>query len=137
MQIGACTNLASAFLLCLLLNSAHSNASSPEQLTPNEFQGTDTERIQFAIDAAEGKSNLVTIPRINSNGTSVWKIDHAILLPSDVTVILDNCVIQLSDLCRDNMFRSNNVGVGIEAPAWNRNIRLLGLGNVFLKGADN
>ncbi len=106
-------------------------------ITPNDFQGSDTERIQQAVRAARGTTNLVKIPRSNANGTTVWKIDEAILLPSDLTLILDNCTIQLSDSCRDNMFRSDNAGLGVENPEWNKNIHIIGQGNVVLKGADN
>ncbi|GAB3277101.1 hypothetical protein GCM10027347_50910 [Larkinella harenae] len=106
-------------------------------ITPNAFSGTDSQRIRQAIRAARGTTNLVTIPRQNGNGGTIWKVDEAILLPSDMTVMLDNCTIQLSDSCRDNMFRSDNVGIGIEAPVWNRNIHLVGVGQVVLKGADN
>lgn len=108
-----------------------------QDITPNNFTGTDIERIQAAINSARGTTNKVVIPKRNSNGTNIWKIDSAILLPANITVILDNCVIQLSDLCRDNMFRSDNVGIGITNPKWNRNISIIGIGDVLLKGADN
>ena len=74
---------------------------------------------------------------MNSNGTNIWLLDNAILLPSNMTVILDNCTLQLSDKCRDNMFRSDNVGLGITHPEWNRHINIIGIGDVYLKGADN
>ncbi len=108
-----------------------------EEITPNNFSGTDSERIRQAIRAARGTTNLVRIPRQNANGTNIWKLDEAILLPGDMTVMLDNCTIQLSDSCRDNMFRSDNVGAGIENPVWSKNIHLVGVGKVVLKGADN
>ena len=107
------------------------------EITPNQFQGTDIQRIRAAIEAAKGTTNTVVIPKRNSNGTSIWKIDSAILLPGNMTVILDNCVIQLSDNCRDNMFRSDNVGIGISDPKWISDVSLVGIGNVILKGADN
>lgn len=106
-------------------------------ITPNDFKGTDTERIQSAIDAAKGTTNKIVIPMNNAKGGNTWKIDRAILLPSNITVILDNCIIQLSDQSRDNMFRSDNVGVGISNPGWNYNINIIGVGDVHLKGADN
>lgn len=70
---------------------------------PNDFKGSDTHRIQAAVNAAKGTTNSITIPQRNANGTTIWKIDQAILLPSEMTVILENCVIQLSDSCRDNI----------------------------------
>ena len=104
---------------------------------PNQFEGNDIQRIRSAIDAAKGSTQKVVIPSRNSNGTSLWLLDSAILLPSNMTVILDNCTIQLSDQCRDNMFRSDNVGIWIANPAWNENISIIGLGDVILKGANN
>lgn len=106
-------------------------------ISPNDFKGTDTERIQAAVNAAKGTTNKIVIPMQNAKGGNSWKIDRAILLPSNMTVILDNCIIQLSDLCRDNMFRSDNVGIGIANPGWNYNISIVGIGDVELKGADN
>ncbi len=105
--------------------------------TPNDFTGSDTERIQAAIDAAKGTSGKVIIPADNANGKNLWEIDRAILLPSDMTVILDNCTLRLSDNSRDNLFRSDNVGEGIRQPTWNRNIRIIGVGEVRLQGALN
>ena len=35
------------------------------------------------------------------------------------------------------MFRSNNVGIGITDPVWNKNINIIGIGDVYLKGANN
>jgi len=108
-----------------------------EEITPNLFKGTDTERIHQAINAAKGTTNLVRIPRQNANGTSIWLLNSAILLPGNMTILLDNCTLQLSDKCRDNMFRSDNVGEGITNPVWNQNISIIGVGDVTLKGADN
>lgn len=125
-------------VLCLIcLFSVFAKAGDKDPISPNQFKGSDIQRIQAAINAAKGKSNLVVIPAVNSNGSKIWKIDQAILLPSDMTVMLDNCTIQLSDSCRDNMFRSDNVGIGVTSPSWNKNIHLIGIGEVILKGADN
>jgi len=121
------------FLACLL----QANAKHGHVITPNGFSGSDIERIRQAIAAAKGTTNKVVIPQWNSNGTTYWEIDSAILLPSNMTVILDNCTIRLSDRCRDNMFRSDNVGVGISHPDWNYNIQIVGVGEALLQGAAN
>ena len=122
--------------LAALLLGCSLQARGP--ITPNDFKGSDTRRIQAAVDAAAGKGvNSVTIPRSNSNGTAVWMIDSAILLPSGMTVILDDCTMQLSDECRDNMFRSNNVGAGITDPEWNKDISIIGTGKATIRGASN
>src|SRR5690606_15665893 len=121
----------------VLAQKGEVNAGKLCQITPNGFTGTDTERIQAAIEAAKGTTDMVVIPKRNANGTQIWKIDSAILLPDNMTVILDNCIIQLSDKSRDNMFRSDNAGIGITDPEWNHNISIIGVGDVVLKGADN
>src|SRR3546814_658475 len=59
------------------------------------------------------------------------------LWPSDSTSLFENCTLQLSDQSRDNIFRSDNVGKGITNPVWNKNIRIIGIGEVRLKGADH
>lgn len=124
---------------CIVLLSLHIGivVLANEPVNPNQFKGTDSERIQKAIDAAGRKGSVVRIPFSNANGSFIWKLDHAILLPGNITVLLDNCIIQLSDACRDNMFRSKNVGSGITHPGWLNNINLIGIGKVVLKGADN
>ena len=122
------------FYFLLIVGCSEQNM---ENITPNQFTGSDTERIQAAVNFASGTTGKIVIQSNNSNGTNVWLLDSAILLPSNITVILENCIIQLSDSCRDNMFRSDNVGIGITDPEWNRNIRIIGIGDVLLKGADN
>ena len=84
-------------------NSRQSPASFTEDITPNNFTGSDNVRIQAAINAAKETTHKIVIPKRNSNGTNVWKIDSAILLPGNMTVVLDNCIIQLSDSSRDNI----------------------------------
>lgn len=127
------------YLIFFLINICSSVVvlAQDTDITPNNFTGSDIQRIRAAIASAKGTTNKIVIPKRNSNGTNIWKIDSAILLPANMTVILDNCIIQLSDLCRDNMFRSDNVGIGIANPKWVQNISIVGIGDVILKGADN
>ncbi|MDY0142791.1 MAG: hypothetical protein RBR97_12955 [Bacteroidales bacterium] len=132
-------------LICLLSTTFIINSSCEDKfedpnindITPNHFVGNDNQRIQFAIDSAKNTTNLVVIPKHNSNGSNEWLLDSAILVPSNITIILDNCTIRLSDKCRDNMFRSENVGIGIIEPKWEQNINIIGKGNVKLVGANN
>lgn len=130
------------FLFALVLggtevSGVQSDLSSLEDITPNSFEGTDTERIHQAIVAAKGTTNSIRIPVRNSNGSNIWMIDSAILLPSNMKIILDNCTLQLSNDSRDNLFRSDNVGLGITNPVWNENISIIGIGEVTLRGADH
>ena len=109
-------------------------------VTPNQFKGTDVERINQAIDAAASLGCRVVIPRVNVQGEErreVWLLDSAILVRSNTTLELDNCRIKLSDRCRDNMIRSANCGLGITDIRPMQNIHIRGIGTVVLEGADH
>ena len=126
------------FVYLFIMSGCVNNGNNRENVVnPNMFSGSDTERIRAAVEAAKGTINKVVIPPVNTNGTNIWLLDSAILLPGNMTIILDNCILQLSDKCRDNMFRSENVGVGVTDPEWVSNISIIGIGDVILKGADN
>ena len=125
------------FMLCAMLAVVNVRASVTKDITPLQFKGTDTERIQKAIDAANRSTHCVIILRTGSLNGDFWSIDEALRLPSGMTVILDNCIMQLSDKCRDNLFRSDNVGIGISDPQWNHNIAIIGKGKAILRGANN
>jgi hypothetical protein len=115
-------------------------SAPPQAISPNEFQGTDVERINRAIEAASAAGCRVVIPRINmSDGQQkdVWMLDSAILLRSNTTLELDNCRIKLSDRCRDNLIRTANCGLGITDIQPMRNIHIRGIGRVVLEGADH
>lgn len=107
---------------------------------PNDFCGSDIEKIQSAVNAAakNGGKVIITARRPDkSSDRDFWLIDSAILLPSNTTLILDNCRIKLSDRCRDNMIRSANCGMGVESVPPVSNIRICGIGKAVLEGADN
>ena len=108
--------------------------------TPNEFEGTDVERINKAIEAAVAAGCRAVIPRFNSRGgqrRDLWLLDSAILLRSNTTLELEGCHIKLSDRCRDNFIRSANCGLGITDIEPMRNIHIRGIGDVVLTGADH
>ena len=115
-------------------------SAQPLVITPNEFQGSDVERINRAIEAATASGCRVVIPRANLSGgqrRDVWLLDSAILLRSDTTLELDHCRIKLSDRCRDNFMRSANCGLGITDIKPMQNIHIRGIGHVVLEGADH
>ena len=108
-------------------------------VTPNDFSGSDVERINRALAAAAGTGLRVVVPRCNraaDGDRDVWLLDSAILIPGDSTLELDNCHLKLSDRCRDNMIRSANCGLGIADIQPLRGIHIIGRGNVLLEGAD-
>jgi hypothetical protein len=119
--------------------SPRTGSNPPPAITPNEFEGSDAERINRAIEAATAAGGRVVIPRVNVRGgqrRDVWLIDSAILLRSNVTLELEDCRIKLSDRCRDNLMRSANCGRGIADIRPMRNIHIRGLGRAVLEGAD-
>jgi hypothetical protein len=132
-----------------LMSTAYAAPPSPQAdaparpslvVTPNEFKGTDVERINQAIDAAAKLGCRVVIPRVNVQGEErrdVWLLDSAILLQSNTTLELDNCRIRLSDRCRDNMIRSANCGLGITDIRPMQNIHIRGIGTAVLEGAEH
>ena len=87
-----------------------------------------------------GSDGVVIIPPRSSvfeTERDCWLLDSAILLPSNTTIVLQNCKIKLSDKCRDNFFRTANSGLGIEDPEKLENIHIRGEGNCILLGADH
>jgi hypothetical protein len=120
--------------------SAKSAAMPPRIITPNDFEGTDVERINRAIEAAARDGGRVVIPRVNLGGglrREFWLLDSAILLQSGATLELENCRIKLSDRCRDNFVRSANCGMGIKDIQPMHDIHIRGVGSVVLEGADH
>lgn len=137
-------NVAGWLWLATAAEPIPSTAQSPSGqsvpvVTPNEFEGSDVERINRAIAAAAETGCRVVIPRVNLRDRQqrdVWLLDSAILLPGDTTLELDNCHLKLSDRCRDNFMRSANCGLGITEIQPLRNIHIRGVGRVVLEGAD-
>lgn len=114
--------------------------SLPSAITPNQFQGTDTERINRAVAAAAETGCRVVVPPVNfRNGRreDTWLLDSAIVLPSHTTLELDNCHIKLSDRCRDNFIRRANCGPGITKIEPLEDIHIRGIGRPVLEGADH
>ena len=117
---------------------------------PNSYSGSDSERINAALkDAGRcggtvriGKRrNAVQISGGNAISTleerDMWVLDSAIRVPGNVHLIIDNCTIKLSNACRDNMIRSANCGTDCGTVPVIKNIRITGIGNAVLEGADN
>ena len=66
------------------------------------------------------------------SGQPLWLIERAILLPSDFTLVLRDCLVRLAPGTRDNLIR--NAGATLEPQETNANIRILGVGNAVLSG---
>ncbi|TWU25162.1 hypothetical protein Pla52o_14600 [Novipirellula galeiformis] len=109
-------------------------------VSPNDFQGSDVERINQAIEAAAATGEPVVVPRINraaDGDRDIWLLDSAILVQDGTYLELENCHLKLSDQSRDNIIRSANCGMGITDIQPIRNVTIVGKGRVTLEGADN
>ena len=101
--------------------------------------GGDSDAIDAMIAAAcaPGGGRTVTLGRNPGRQDGAWMITHAILLPDDFTLVLDDCRVELAPGTRDNIIR-NAGAVGYMRIAPNRNIRVIGRGNAVLCGGrDN
>ena len=109
--------------------------------TPNdpEFMGKDdAESIQNAVDMASKLGvNRVVIPRLNARTQSPqWRIKRTILLPSHMTIILDNCYMEQCQSAYCQMF-TNSLAHEVEgrlAENEQHDIIISGVGNVTLSG---
>ena len=109
-------------------------------ITPNDFDGSDSERINQAVALGAKTGTRVIIPHINENNGSprdFWLLDSAILVHSNTLLELQNCRLKLSDASRDNFIRSANCGMGITDIKPMSNIHILGTGRPILEGADH
>lgn len=113
-------------------------------ITPNrpEFlSDTDWKTIQNAVDYAHATgANSVTIPRINSRtGAPIWNIEKAIILPSNMEIVLDNCHLRQQDDCFDNIFRNfeDTEREGHTLAERSHNIIIRGVGHAVLDGGKH
>lgn len=92
---------------------------------------SDSDSIEQAVaSACETGKRRVRIPA-KSNGEP-WLITRAIILPSDFTLEVDDCVVQLYPGTKDNIIR--NAGAVEGCITTNRNITVYGKGRAVLCG---
>lgn len=105
------------------------------------FRDDDSLTIQAAIDEAEKSlDKTVVIPKLNKRTNSeIWVISQAVLLPNDITVILDGCHLILKDGIFDNMFRNKNTytELGLKPEGEQYNIKILGKNDPILDGGKD
>jgi len=112
---------------------------SASPISPNDFEGSDVERINQAIEAAAETGQRVVVPRLNEAADgprNIWLLDSAILVRSGTVLELENCHLKLSDQCRDNFIRSANCGLGVAEIEPIENVHIRGIGRAVLEGAD-
>ena len=113
-----------------------------EYISPNDeklFGATDSETIQNAIAAAEADGcRKIVIPRYNARTEkNEWRIAVSIKVPSDFTIILDNCYMVQETGAYDNMFTGLytwDLDKCTKLEYEQKNIAIIGQGNVILDG---
>lgn len=96
-----------------------------------------------AIERCFAAANMVTGEKTIVFDGKDYFIDRAILVPSNITIIIDNCTIKQNDYVFDNVFRGNNLIInGIDpygAPVDVtpiHNIKIMGRGDAKIIGTD-
>lgn len=114
---------------------AHGRDDKNLVITPNCYKkGSVSDRIESAInDALRLRINSIEIPRVDLvEGKTEWLIERAIVLPSDFTLILKDCLIRLAPGTKDNIII--NSGARTQPLSENKNIRIIGQGSAVLSG---
>ena len=109
-------------------------------ITPNDscvVGNSDSQSIQNAVNYAV-KTGLrkVVIPRVNERtGKEFWDIEKAIILCSDIEIVLDNCLLRQADNVFDNVFRSHFTSEEtMQKSAQLHDIRIIGKGHAVIDG---
>ena len=101
----------------------------------------DSESIQNAVNEAKKTGlNKVVIPRLNKRtGVCRWDIDKAIILPSEIHIVLDNCYLRQADGCFDNVFRNCGEEDALDhsADSEMHDIYITGIGNAVIDGGES
>lgn len=111
-----------------------------DYVTPNDvgiMADTDSRSINRAVRAAiERDVRRVVIPRINARtGKAQWDVDEAIILSSNIEIVLDNCYIRQIDGSMDNVFRNfEDDAVRSTLAEEQENIVIRGIGNAVIDG---
>ena len=96
----------------------------------SEFQKNGTAHIRALIQAAiEDESRTATV-------TGAWEIEEAIRIPSNFTLILEGCHLQMAEGVYANMFvnEHHDTEIGKTTAGTDTNIAILGRGEAILDG---
>lgn len=111
-------------------------------VTPNDsgiMAQSDSRSIQNAVDAALSSGlGKVVIPRYNRRtGDCQWNVDEAIILDSNLEVVLDNCYIRQMDGSMDNVFRNHDdIHIRKTLAEEQHDIIIRGVGHAILDGGN-
>ncbi len=70
--------------------------------TPGEFTGTDSQKLQAAVDAAKKNDVCVVAVHPKADG-SVWHLTESVKLSGGITVIVDGAVIEAEGIAFENV----------------------------------
>lgn len=93
---------------------------------------SDAIEAMIAKACAPGGVRTVTLAKNPASAEGAWRLDRAILLPDDFTLVVKDCMVELGPGVRDNIIR--NVGAVPCAIVTNRNIVVRGEGKAVLSG---
>jgi len=87
-------------------------------------------------DAKKSGTNSITIPSINpKNGSNIWNITSPIILPSDITVYINNCTLLRTKYSYCNIFTvEDSYKIGVTVNDEIKNVKVIGIGNAVLDG---
>ncbi len=111
-------------------------------VTPNDLGimgASDSQSINNAVkEAVKSGKRRVLIPRINERtGKDRWDVDAAIILVSNIEIVLDNCYIRQIDGSFDNIFRNfEDEKVRNTLEEEQENIVIRGIGNAVIDGGN-
>ena len=110
-----------------------------EFITPNDtIRECDSASIQAAVDLAKSEGvNKIVIPKNNERSQSdKWTITETVKLPSDFTVVLDDCFMEMADDVVGGFFKTENLFTewGTDPNKKLHNIHIRGEGNPILDG---
>ena len=101
-------------------------------MTNTEFKPCGYEYITGLIrEAIEDESRTAVV-------TGIWEISEAVRLPSNFTLILQDCHLRLADGCYSNFFvnEHHDTDIGKTTDGTDRNISVIGKGEAILDGGE-
>lgn len=100
-----------------------------------KYLDCDSDMINAAIADAARTGSMVVISKVNERtGKDVWDITKTIVLPSNTTLIFNNCHLRLGDGAVCRMFVNENYDLPLTKENMQQNITIKGIGNALLDG---
>ena len=127
-------------IIRMLWERADYNLCEEEKDIPTDYYLGDTDL--FTKNGSDYITGLIAEAIQNGSRTATvcgnWEIDREVRLPSDFTLILEDCHLRMADGCFSNLFVNEHHGteVGRTTEGTDRNITILGRGRAILDGGE-